>query len=65
MKTEFRPWYPQLRGGILMAAGPSFRSGVVIDPVENVNIYNLLCAALHLKPAANDGDDRLVKAFLK
>ena len=21
MKTEFRPWYPQLRGGILMAAG--------------------------------------------
>lgn len=52
--------------GILIANGPSFkRDGTVIEPVENVHIYNLLCAALHLKPAPNDGDDRLVKAFLK
>lgn len=52
--------------GILIANGPSFKpDGTVIAPVENVHIYNLLCAALHLKPAPNDGDDRLVKAFLK
>ncbi len=51
--------------GILIANGPSFRSGVVIDPVENIHIYNLLCAALRLKPAANDGDDRLARAFLR
>ena len=51
--------------GILIASGPSFKSGVVVEPVENVHIYNLLCAALGLKPAANDGDDRLVRAFLK
>lgn len=51
--------------GILIASGPSFKSGVVIDPVENIHIYNLLCAALRLTPAANDGDDRLVRAFLK
>lgn len=50
---------------ILIAAGPSFKSGVVIDPVENVHIYNLLCAVTHLTPAPNDGDDRLVKAFVK
>ena len=50
--------------GILIASGPSFRRGVVIDPVENIHIYNLLCAALQLTPAANDGDDRLVRAFL-
>jgi len=51
--------------GILIANGPSFKPGVEIDPVENIHIYNLMCAALHLTPAANDGDDRLVKAFLK
>ena len=51
--------------GILIASGPSFKSGVVIDPVENIHIYNLLCAALRLSPAPNDGDDRLVRAFLR
>lgn len=51
--------------GILLASGPSFKTGVEIDPVENIHIYNLMCAALHLTPAANDGDDRLVKAFLR
>jgi hypothetical protein len=56
---------PNMRG-ILIANGPSFKSdGAVIDPVENVHLYNLLCAALHLTPAANDGDDRLVRAFLR
>ena len=51
--------------GILIASGPSFMRGVVINPVENVHIYNLLCAALQLTPAPNDGDDRLVRAFLR
>jgi len=51
--------------GILIASGPSFKNGVVIDPVENIHIYNLLCAALRLTPAPNDGDDRLVRAFLR
>ena len=51
--------------GILIASGPSFKRGVVIDPVENIHLYNLLCAALQLTPAPNDGDDRLVRAFLQ
>jgi predicted AlkP superfamily pyrophosphatase or phosphodiesterase len=60
----YDPAYESMHG-ILIANGPSFRSGVAIDPVENVHIYNLLCAALQLKPAPNDGDDRLVHAFLR
>lgn len=59
---------PALRSmhGILLAAGPSFRSGgQVVETVENIHIYNLLCAALQLKPAPNQGDDRLVRAMLK
>jgi predicted AlkP superfamily pyrophosphatase or phosphodiesterase len=52
--------------GILIANGPSFKNdGTVIEPVENVNIYNLMCAVLHLTPAPNDGDDRLVRAMLR
>lgn len=61
----YDPDLPNMRG-ILIASGPSFKSGgAVIDPVENVHIYNLLCAALRLTPAPNDGDDRLVRAFLR
>ncbi len=60
----YDPALPSMRG-ILIANGPSFKSdGSVFDPVENVNVYNLLCAALGLTPAPNDGDDRLVQAFL-
>lgn len=59
----FDPQLPSM-GGLFIARGPAFRSGVTINPVENVHVYNLLCAALGLKPAANDGDDRLVKKVL-
>ncbi|MEO7415229.1 MAG: ectonucleotide pyrophosphatase/phosphodiesterase [Opitutaceae bacterium] len=51
--------------GVFMAWGPSFKRGVVLPEFENIHVYNLLCAALGLKPAANDGDDRLVRAALR
>jgi predicted AlkP superfamily pyrophosphatase or phosphodiesterase len=51
-------------GALFIASGPSFQSGRVINDVENIHIYNLLCAVLGLKPAPNDGDDRLVRAAL-
>lgn len=52
--------------GIFIANGPAFKSGgAVIDEVENIHLYNLLCAALKLQPASNDGDDRLVRAVLR
>lgn len=52
--------------GILIAWGPAFRTGgQVIGAVDNVQVYDLLCAALHLQPAPNDGDGRLARAFLK
>jgi predicted AlkP superfamily pyrophosphatase or phosphodiesterase len=58
---------PQLTSmrGILIAHGPAFRRGVEVPEVENIHVYNLLCAALGLKPAANDGDQRLVRAALR
>lgn len=51
--------------GIFIAHGPAFKAGVVVEPVENIHVYNLLCATLALSPAPNDGDDRLVKAVLR
>jgi len=51
--------------GILIVHGPAFKSGgAVIDPVENIHIYNLLCAVTGLEAGPNDGDDRLVRAFM-
>ena len=60
-------WDPALpdMGALFIASGPAFRRGVELPDVENIHIYNLLCAALGLKPAPNDGDDRLVRAALK
>ena|ERR1051325_5199268 len=51
-------------GATFIAWGPAFRKGVKLAPVENVHIYNLVCATLGLKPAPNDGDDQLVNAVL-
>jgi len=60
----YDPALPSMHG-ILIAHGPAFRTGgVVIAPVESIHIYNLLCAALGLEPAPNDGDDRLVRQML-
>ena len=60
----YDPAFASMRG-IFIAQGPAFKRGVELEPFENVHIYNLLCAALGLKPAPNDGDDRLVKSALR
>ena len=59
----YDPALPNM-GATFIANGPAFRHGVVIPSFENIHIYNLLCAVLGLKPAPNDGDDRLVHAAL-
>lgn len=60
----YDPALPNMQG-ILIAHGPVFRRHARHPAVENIHIYNLMCAALYLEPAKNDGDDRLVKAFLR
>jgi len=52
-------------GALFIAHGPAFKRGVEIPDVPNVDVYNLLCAALRVKPAPNDGDEQLVKAALR
>ena len=51
-------------GALFLAHGPAFKRGVELPAVENLHLYHLLCAVLGVKPAPNDGDDRLVRAAL-
>lgn len=51
-------------GALFVANGPSFKHGREIPNVDNVDVYDLLCAVLHLKPAPNDGSDRLAQKAL-
>jgi predicted AlkP superfamily pyrophosphatase or phosphodiesterase len=51
-------------GATFIAYGPAFRHGLTLPPTPNVNIYNLLCATLGLKPAPNDGNESLAEEVL-
>jgi predicted AlkP superfamily pyrophosphatase or phosphodiesterase len=40
---------------VFLAEGPAFERGAIVAPFGAVHVYELLCAVLGLKPAANDG----------
>lgn len=58
---------PALRNmhGLFIAHGPAFRRATELPEVENIHVYNLMCAVLGVKPAPNDGDNRLVQQVLR
>ncbi|MCI0539139.1 MAG: ectonucleotide pyrophosphatase/phosphodiesterase [Verrucomicrobiales bacterium] len=50
---------------LFVAHGPAFKKQVVIEPFENVEVYNIMARILRLKPASNDGGDAVAKAVLR
>ena len=51
---------------ILFAAGPAFKTGGVTVPAfRTVDVYEMLCAALGIAPAPNDGDPAAARALLR
>jgi predicted AlkP superfamily pyrophosphatase or phosphodiesterase len=60
----YDPALPSMRG-IFFAHGPAFRTATELPELENIHLYNLMCAVLKLTPAKNDGDDRLVRTALR
>ncbi len=54
---------PSMRA-IFIAHGSAFKTGAIIEPFENVQVYNLMTRILGLKPAPNDGDDSVSSAAL-
>lgn len=58
------PQHPDM-AGLFIAAGPSFVVGHRVPAFENVEVYNLLAAALGIEPAPNDGDLSRVAGLLR
>ncbi len=48
-----------------LAWGPRYRRGVVLGEIDNVDLYQLLCATIGLTPAPNDGTPALARAVLR
>ena len=48
---------------LFVAAGPAIQHGIVVQPFENIHIYDFLCRVLKLRPAPNDGDPAVTNPF--
>ncbi len=48
-----------------VAHGAAFKRGALVEPFENIHIYNVMCKILGLTSAKNDGDFEKVKGMLK
>lgn len=58
---------PALRDmhGLFVAAGPDVREALLVEPFQNIHIYEFLCALLKITPAKNDGDPGVTRGFLR
>ncbi len=54
---------PSMRA-IFIAHGSAFKKGTVIEPFENIQVYNVMARILGLTPAPNDGNDSVIAAAL-
>ncbi len=50
---------------LFIGHGPAFRSRYLSEPFQNIEIYNLMCKILNLKPAPNDGDPARIANLLR
>jgi predicted AlkP superfamily pyrophosphatase or phosphodiesterase len=50
---------------VFVAAGPAFRQGALLPPVDNVDVYPLLARLLDIVPAPNDGDPQALLPALR
>ncbi|XP_038250528.1 ectonucleotide pyrophosphatase/phosphodiesterase family member 3 isoform X1 [Dermochelys coriacea] len=50
---------------IFIAHGPSFKEKTEVEPFENIEIYNLMCDLLRIKPAPNNGTHGSLNHLLK
>jgi predicted AlkP superfamily pyrophosphatase or phosphodiesterase len=55
---------PTMRATFI-ARGPAFKSGVVVEPFDNVNVYDIMATVLGLRPARSEGNMRVVRGLLR
>lgn len=51
--------------GLLIVSGRQFRSGLVVPPMQNIHLYEMMARVLGLTPAPNDGDRRATAGFFR
>lgn len=51
--------------GLFIAAGPRIKTGLRVKPIENIHLYEFMCAILGLQPAKNDGDPAATRDMLR
>ena len=59
----FDPALASMRA-IFIARGPSFRRGLVVPPIDNVDVYPLLASLLGLEPGTHDGNPQALASTL-
>jgi alkaline phosphatase D len=60
----YSPYFTDMHG-IFYGIGSSFRRNFTHKTFRNVEIYNLVCKLLDVKPAANDGDFSSISALIE
>ena len=50
---------------LFVAHGKAFKKDKIVEPFENVEVYNLMAKILKLKPAQNDGNIKKVRHLLR
>jgi len=50
---------------IFYAAGPAFKKNRTLHELNNVDVYNIVCKILKLKPAPNDGNPEILKKIIR
>jgi predicted AlkP superfamily pyrophosphatase or phosphodiesterase len=50
--------------GLFVAAGPRIAQHRIVAEFQNIHLYDFLCDILGLRPASNDGDPNVTRAFL-
>jgi alkaline phosphatase D len=50
---------------IFYASGPSFKKNFKFKELNNVDVYNLICKILDIRPAHNDGNPTHIKGMLR
>lgn len=60
----YDPRLPSMHA-LFLGHGPAFSRGAVVEPFENVHLYNLMTMLLDLEPAPNDGDPSVARHLLQ
>ncbi|KAM5229225.1 ectonucleotide pyrophosphatase/phosphodiesterase family member 3 [Ctenodactylus gundi] len=50
---------------IFLAHGPSFKEKTEVEPFDNIEVYNLMCDLLRIRPAPNNGTHGSLNHLLK